>query len=99
MPPLVVFLGDLLPSHDSGSRLCPPREASNFNLGLIDTEESVGKAHWALSLLGLRVTLLLLTLVLFGFVTCLMYAWGVRETEALVRYLWSLDILTLPPSP
>ena len=39
MPPLVVFLGGLLPSHDSGSRLGPPREASNFTLGLLDTEE------------------------------------------------------------
>ena len=56
MPPLVVFLGGLLPSHNLGSRFCQPREASNFNLELIDTEESVGKAHWALNLLGLKDT-------------------------------------------
>ena len=56
MPPLVVFLGGLLPSHNLGSRFCQPREASNFNLELIDTEESVGKAHWALNLLGLEDT-------------------------------------------
>lgn len=41
-----------------GTRLLPPWDASNFNLGWVcRAEESIGKACWVLTLVGLEVTL------------------------------------------
>lgn len=57
IPLLAIFLGGPLLSHDTGIQASPTLRGCNFNLGLVEAEESIGKARWVLTLVGLEVTL------------------------------------------